>query len=153
MARAILAKFIDDQITKQLKPFLEVGKGPDDEDCSDLIITPDGVIKIVNMIVKTEPLNQMMVEQGAAVRFAMLQCKKVQVTIPWGNMSAGDWKLEVEDLTMLMSQQERESWSVNELQRAKEASIEKALKSLMTKMKAALSAKGKKSGGLFDTIK
>lgn len=153
MAKSLLLKFIDDQITKQLKPFLEVGVGPDGEDCSDLIITPDGVIKIVNMIVKTEPLNQMMVEKGAAVRFAMLQCKKVQVTIPWGNMTHGDWKLEVEGLTMLMTQQERESWSVAELERAKESSIEKALKSLTAKMKAALSTSKKGGGGLIDTIK
>ena len=150
MAKSIFLKLIDDQITKQLKPFMESGIGPDGEECSDVVISPDGGIKVVNMIMKTEPLNQMLVKQGAAVRFAMMQAKRVALTIPWSNFSAGDWRFELEDLTMLLFQVERSEWNAEELERAKEASIEAALKGLITKMKSLTKKKG---GGLVDSIK
>ena len=107
-----IREFIDDQITKNLSPFLEVGQDRDGNECSDFIVNDDGDISIENMFLKPAIVNDVLIKAGSPLRVAMVRCKRIFLDIPWGDISAGSWCLEVEDLMIVVYPLERESWDV-----------------------------------------
>ena len=146
-ARGIFMKrvhdFIDTQVTKQLKPFLENGIGQDGAECSDFVVDEQGDMSLENMIVKPSVVNDTLIKAGSPYRVTMVRAKRIAVDIPWENFSTGVWKLEVEDLMVVVRPNERGCWTVDDLKKAKEASVESALAALVKKLKS-LDAKPKK---------
>ena len=106
-------KFIDEQVTQQLTPFLEMGEGPDGEVCSDFVVDEHADMSLENMIVKTSVVNEKLVAAGVAFRIGMLRCKHVALDIPWGNLQRGKWKLELDGLMIVVTPCEKEEWSVD----------------------------------------
>ena len=143
--------FIDAQVTSQLKPFLEIGTGPDGSPCSDFVVNEDGDMSIENMMLKPHIINERLVQMGSPLRVAMVRCKRVFLDLPWGDLASGKWNLEIDDLMIVLYPLEQGSWSVEDLKKAKEAAIAKALTALTAKMKALEAKRG--GGGIADTIK
>ena len=137
--------FIDSQVTKELKPYLEIGIGPDGEQCSDFVVDEAGDVSIENMIVQPSVANATLIKKGLPYRVVMLRCKRIAVDIPWENMSGGNWKLDVDGLQAVIQPLERSAWSIDDLRKAKESAVEAALAGLIKKLKS-LEAKSKPSG-------
>lgn len=116
MKRRVL-DLIDEQITKKLTPFLEIGIGPDGEDCSDFVVDDHGDISIENMIVKTSLVSELLSGKGLPYRVRMVRCKRIYVDIPWSNMASGSWKLEVDGLMVVVTPIEKTAWSVDDVRR------------------------------------
>ena len=93
---------IDSEITKQARPFMEMGVGPDGQDCSDIVINEDLDISIENMIVKTSLVNETLMKQSSPFRVSMVSAKRIFFDIPWENLTSSDakWTLEVKDLQL-----------------------------------------------------
>ena len=68
---------IDSEITKQARPFMEMGVGPDGQDCSDIVINEDLDISIENMIVKTSLVNETLMKQSSPFRVSMVSAKRI----------------------------------------------------------------------------
>ena len=103
--------FIDAQVTAKLKPFLEVGTGPNGEPCSDFVVNDEGDMSIENMMLKPAVVNDVLVKRGSPLRVAMIRCKRVFLDLPWGDLAGGHWTLDVDDLMIVLYPLERESWS------------------------------------------
>ena len=143
---------IDDQVTKKLEPFLEVGTGPDGQVCSDFVVDECGDMSIENMIVKTSVANEALAKKGLPLRVAMMRAKRIAIDIPWENFTSGVWKLEVLGLSVLLHPLEREGWDLDSLRQAKEASVEVAVAALIKKLKA-LDDVHKKPNSFIESIK
>ena len=131
-----VSDFIDSQVTKQLKAFLEIGTDVMGEKCSDFVVDGAGDMSVENMFVQTSVANEALSKKGLPFRVAMVCADRIAIDIPWENLISGDWKLEVLGLTVLIYPLEREGWMYESLRKAKEASIEGALAELIKKIKA-----------------
>ena len=151
--KARIHDFIDAQITAQLKPYLEVGKGPNGEECSDIVVNEDSDISIENMVVKTSVVNDTLMKSGTPFRVSMVCAKRIFFDIPWDNITSREacWKLEVDGLMVVVQPLEREGWNIDDLRAAREQSIQAAVDALIKKLKA-LDTKAK-HGGFADTLK
>lgn len=70
-----ISAFIDAQVTSQLKPFLEIGTGPDGEACSDFVVNDEGDMSIENMMLKPHIINERLVAMGSPLRVAMVRTR------------------------------------------------------------------------------
>lgn len=131
-----VSDFIDSQVTKQLKAFLEIGTDVKGEKCSDFVVDGAGDMSVENMFVQTSVANEALSKKGLPFRVAMVRADRIAIDIPWENLISGDWKLEVLGLTVLIYPLEREGWMYESLRKAKEASIEGALAALIKKIEA-----------------
>ena len=119
--KARIHDFIDAQITAQLKPYLETGKGPNGDECSDIVVNEDSDISIENMIVKTSVVNDTLMKSGTPFRVSMVCAKRIFFDIPWDNITSREacWKLEVDGLMVVVQPLEREGWNVDNLRAAR----------------------------------
>jgi len=107
--------FIDAQVTSQLKPFLEIGTGPDGEPCSDFVVNEDGDMSIENMMLKPHIINERLVQMGSPLRVAMVRCKRIFFDLPWGDLAGGKYNLVVDDLMIVLYPLEHDQWSVEDV--------------------------------------
>ena len=142
---------IDNEVTKKITPFLEVGeyKG---EPCSDFVVNEDSDISLENMILKTSVVNESLQKANVPFRVSLCCAKRIFFDIPWGNLLSAEaqWRLELHGLQIILQPLEWYDWDVEDLRKAKEASIEGALAALIKKLKA---LDAKPPSGFVETIK
>ena len=121
----------------QLRPYLEIGRGPapayiDDEsglqrtryknvDYSDVKMA-DGLISINNGQLKHDVVNERLSDHLGLSAFEVrhAQWKEVRVKIPWTSFATQSVEIQVEGLQVVLTPTVRSSWSVEEVRRHKE---------------------------------
>ena len=126
-----LHQMIDDQITRRLSPYLEIGPGPDGQQRSNVIITDEQNILLKDVFVKPAAVDQLLVESELPFHVVMVSCKQAHIDIPWGALTAGHWVLEIEELCVVLTARERHEWNVEDVRNRKEALIGEALANLL----------------------
>ena len=135
MAKAALYKLIDDKITSVLRPYLEIGRGPDNEMLSDVVVSEGGVISIEKAYIKTTMLNKRMVDKGMPFTVQHAYCENIRVSIPWNSWGTLPVEVEVVGLSLVLAPRQRHEWSVDDVRRHKEALVAAALQTLQKKLR------------------
>ena len=76
-----IKEFIDDQITKQLEPYLVSGEY-NDEVRSDVIVNENNDISIINLVVRPSAVDAMLAENEIPLHVITASCKRVHIDIP-----------------------------------------------------------------------
>ena len=138
---APVKQFVDSAVTQRLRPFLAEGEH-EGERCSDFFINEEYDVSIENMIVRPSVANEVLARMGVPYRVVMIRSKRVFVDIPWGELSSGQWKLEIDGLHVVMQPLEEADVSVEALRKAKASYVEKAFKALVAKLNSLKKPKG-----------
>ena len=147
MMGEFLRRIIDDQITKQLRPYLAIGYDKEGKPYSDVVVT-ERSIAIVNMFARLEKMNDLIGGKGLPFNVQMLHIKKLEIKMP-EKWKTGLFEFNVDELMVVLERTDRAEWSVDHVRALKEAKIEAALLDLIKKTQASV----QKKDGIVDRLK
>lgn len=110
-----LQRFLHDQISKRVRPYMASGLGSDGVERSDVAISPDGNIHITNCVMLPSALDELLLAMELPFHVAMAHCKEIHISIPWRNLSSGDWKVKISGLMVVLNTKERADWSIDDV--------------------------------------
>lgn len=138
-----LQRWLDEQITKRLKPYLAIGTAEDGTAMSEINVTPEGHIHITECVVLPSAVNDLLVAYELPFHVVMTHCDEVIIKIPWKNLTGGNWEISIVGLMVVFNTKERPDWSVDDLRRVKEAQIRSLHKSLLKRWQESQTKKKK----------
>ena len=141
---------IDDLITSKAKPFLETSQGYSD------IVVEKGNIALKNAFAKPDKINELLAGHVAG-QVRMLHIKSAHVKIPWFAWHNGI-EVTLDSLFIVIQPLLHDNWTVEEVRKAKEHEIVRAVTSLFNKekeaeKKAKAAAKQGEKPNLFQRLK
>ena len=150
---SVLHALIDDQITKRLRHYLEIGRGADGVERSDIIISDDHKISLVDAYVKPSAIDMLLAEHELPLHVAMAHMTRGHLSIPWRNLTSGRWTFEIEGLMLVMTPREPEQWCSDDARARKEALIAGSLARLIRRQEKIKAMAKPKRASLMNMLK
>ena len=115
--KAVLSRaqrLIDDQITKQLAPYLATGEF-EGSVRSDVVVSEDGTISVVNAVARPSAVDALLAENELPFHVISATCSMAHIEIPWKHPTTGEWVLTIEGLAVVVAPKEREHWCLEDV--------------------------------------